>query len=628
MQIVGDVTLYSDPAPIMSPNLFATSATTGNTSLRMVQTADTSLSQFVSFPENPLAIVFDLFVESAHPGDVLNVYLGNALLQPFTLSELPAFGSYSIDISQLGLLSGDITFHLEGPVEDPSSIRLDNLDITAVPNHAPVLEDRDLTLPVIDLDAPSATNAGRAVATLLDGLTDSDVTDGRGLAIVGTNEIAGLIQYSLDDGVTWNNVGVVAENSALLLSDDPAIRIRLLPNGSFAGDVANVVTFLAWDQTTGIAGLSGEYYDATVTGTNSPFSAATDLISIHIESTADLTPPSSAVDSLPATTTLAQFTVTWSGSDNAGGSGIATYSVFVSENGGDYAPFVLNTVNTSALFNGQVGHLYRFYSTATDNASNVETAPGVPDAETTVVAGNQAPDILDAIFSMPENSIIGSTAGTPVATDPDVGDTLTYSIFDGNASGAFAIDPVTGTIAVANQAALDFETTPAFNLSVRAMDNHGASDTASVTINLTDVVEVPQLILGGDDVTWIKKRPAVTVLPQLTVGGTATLVGGSLTISLNVISTAKKLLDQIHIPAFNGLGSSPGAHVINGRLTLAILLNAGATNASLESFLKGITFATKGKGLKAPTRTMTVTLATLGGATASVTQSIHVRKKV
>ena len=54
-------------------------------------------------------------------------------------------------------------------------------------------------------------------------------------------------------------------------------------------------------------------------------------------------------------------------------------------------------------------------------------------------------------------------------TDPDVGQAHTFAITAGNTAGAFAIDPATGQITVANSAALDFETNPGL-LADRAGD--------------------------------------------------------------------------------------------------------------------------------------------------------------
>ena len=48
-----------------------------------------------------------------------------------------------------------------------------------------------------------------------------------------------------------------------------------------------------------------------------------------------------------------------------------------------------------------------------------------------------------------------------------------FAITAGNTGGAFAIDPTTGAITVANAAALDFETTPSFTLTVQVTDAGG-----------------------------------------------------------------------------------------------------------------------------------------------------------
>ncbi|MEP6889825.1 MAG: cadherin-like domain-containing protein, partial [Nitrospirota bacterium] len=65
-----------------------------------------------------------------------------------------------------------------------------------------------------------------------------------------------------------------------------------------------------------------------------------------------------------------------------------------------------------------------------------------------------------------------------------------YSITAGNTGGAFAINAATGAITVANSAALDFETTPSFTLTVQASDGT-LSDTAAITVNLNNLNEPP-----------------------------------------------------------------------------------------------------------------------------------------
>jgi hypothetical protein len=81
---------------------------------------------------------------------------------------------------------------------------------------------------------------------------------------------------------------------------------------------------------------------------------------------------------------------------------------------------------------------------------------------------NQAPVINNQAFSVAENSSNGTNVGTVVASDPDAGQTLTYSILSGNTSGAFAINASTGVLTVANSSALNFETTPSFALDSKS----------------------------------------------------------------------------------------------------------------------------------------------------------------
>lgn len=101
---------------------------------------------------------------------------------------------------------------------------------------------------------------------------------------------------------------------------------------------------------------------------------------------------------------------------------------------------------------------------------------------------NRAPVVNDQSFSVDENSPNGTAVGTVVASDPN-GDALTYSITAGNTGTAFAIGASTGALTVSSSAALDFETTPTFSLTVRVADPAGLSDTAIVTVALNDVDE-------------------------------------------------------------------------------------------------------------------------------------------
>ena len=92
------------------------------------------------------------------------------------------------------------------------------------------------------------------------------------------------------------------------------------------------------------------------------------------------------------------------------------------------------------------------------------------------------------ILTVAENTVSGRNIGNPItATDPDSGDTLTYSLQRGDA-GAFRIDPNTGQLQT--HAALDYETKRFYtDLAVRATDSTGLVGSTRLTINVTDVAE-------------------------------------------------------------------------------------------------------------------------------------------
>jgi hypothetical protein len=105
----------------------------------------------------------------------------------------------------------------------------------------------------------------------------------------------------------------------------------------------------------------------------------------------DITPPTSTVAALSSNITSTSFTVSWSGSDTAGGSGLKSFDVLVSTDGGPFMPFLTATTKTSATFTGSFGHRYGFYSVATDNAGNQQIEPSAAQAQTTLVAPTVPP---------------------------------------------------------------------------------------------------------------------------------------------------------------------------------------------------------------------------------------------
>ncbi len=129
----------------------------------------------------------------------------------------------------------------------------------------------------------------------------------------------------------------------------------------------------------------------------------------------------------------------------------------------------------------------------TDDNLNADNNPydQTPTYFEQLIRDTHAPYIISNGFTIPENSRLGTVVGTVLASDPNSGQTLTYSITGGNTLNAFTINPTTGELVVNNSSALDFETTPVFNLRIRVTDSGTPTlfDEATVAISLSDINE-------------------------------------------------------------------------------------------------------------------------------------------
>jgi RHS repeat-associated protein len=126
--------------------------------------------------------------------------------------------------------------------------------------------------------------------------------------------------------------------------------------------------------------------------------------------TIDAGTPSSSVTALPTTTNNPNFTVAWSGNDD--GSGIAFFDIYTSVDGNPFSLWLNDTTATSAVYNGQVGKTYAFYSVAQDNVGYIEAAPVVADTQTTVVTATNNPPVVSNISKSGNEDTIISFATT------------------------------------------------------------------------------------------------------------------------------------------------------------------------------------------------------------------------
>ena len=122
----------------------------------------------------------------------------------------------------------------------------------------------------------------------------------------------------------------------------------------------------------------------------------------------------------------------WTGNDDANGSGIASFDVYVSDNGANFSLWLDNTTLTEASYRGQPGKTYAFYTISVDNVGNTDIAPATAQATTQVANStrNQAP-ILSINSGLTLNEAATSTIAPILlqTSDPDNSPAqLTYTL--------------------------------------------------------------------------------------------------------------------------------------------------------------------------------------------------------
>jgi RHS repeat-associated protein len=164
--------------------------------------------------------------------------------------------------------------------------------------------------------------------------------------------------------------------------------------------------------------------------------------------TIDVGAPTSTMNTLPLTTSTSQFTVSWIGTDDANGSGIGTYELYMSENGGAYERVLTDLLVNEVLFDGQDGHTYSFYVMAIDNVGNRQALPS--NIATTQVALQAATTV-----AVTSDHTGGSVYGDPVAFTITVGaSTANYGHPSGMVQLLVGDQPYNAAIPLTNGAAV------------------------------------------------------------------------------------------------------------------------------------------------------------------------------
>lgn len=129
----------------------------------------------------------------------------------------------------------------------------------------------------------------------------------------------------------------------------------------------------------------------------------------------DEVPPTAALN-LPANSATRSVAVSWSGTDNPGGSGVASYDVDTSDNGQAFARWLSNTPTTGGTLWGYPGHTMQVRVRAHDRAGNASSWV----QKAVVIAGNASGAPFTAAYAVGSGGVL-SGYDSPPANGPNWG---------------------------------------------------------------------------------------------------------------------------------------------------------------------------------------------------------------
>ncbi|MFO0813505.1 MAG: hypothetical protein U0796_09815 [Gemmatales bacterium] len=132
----------------------------------------------------------------------------------------------------------------------------------------------------------------------------------------------------------------------------------------------------------------------------------------------------------------------------------------------------------------------------------------------TVNDSNQAPtNITLTGSSILENNPVGTLVGSLSTTDPNTGDTFTYSLVNGTGSNDNSVFAISGNQLITNSI-LNYEAQPTRTVRIRTTDAVGLSFDKIFTITVQNVNEAPTAILLSNN-SIPQNMPAGTLVGQL-----------------------------------------------------------------------------------------------------------------
>ena len=242
------------------------------------------------------------------------------------------------------------------------------------------------------------------------------------------NPVDVTVAFNPDTGVvTWTMTSIDPVTGQEVT--DPLAGFLPPDNADFAG--SGLVSYTVDPK----AGLPS---DTQITGQSSiVFDVNAAMETPQTLNTVDVTAPTSSVSPLPATESQTNFNVSWSDQDllpdGNQGAGIASYNVYVSDDGGPFTLWQSDTTANSATFSGQFGDTYSFYSVATDNVGNVQPTPAAAQTTTYLVG------LPTSVVAFLPATTTGTSFTVSWSGSPGVGATsiASYTIYDSDDGGPF-----------------------------------------------------------------------------------------------------------------------------------------------------------------------------------------------
>lgn len=137
----------------------------------------------------------------------------------------------------------------------------------------------------------------------------------------------------------------------------------------------------------------------------------------------------------------------------------------------------------------------------------------------------------------------------------------------------------------------------------------------------------PQLLIGGPPAIFTRRQREVKILPDVIVESTDNWRGGLIQLTMNLAGKRKAIFDQISLPSSDALGIGATERLHQNEWSFVVQFNESASNASIQAFLREITFTTARGGLKSAFRTFRVSIIDSNFTEAQLSQMFLVKKR-